>query len=89
MMRYQSLTKWCFFERFSFACFSPLPMRTPRKAAGSPLPLDELRTEPTQVVGPCFGFLYRDRPTDPLVAGERREGLPGGEGVWGSREGGA
>src|SRR5688572_33159424 len=52
-------------------------MRASRPAARSPLPLRQARAAPLDPLAPGVRFLRRFDPADPLVAGQRRDVVPG------------
>ena len=52
-------------------------MQTARPAARAPHSFFELRADPFDMLPPCLILLDGDGPADPLVAGERRNVLPG------------
>ena len=62
-------------------------MGTAGPAAWPALAFPELRAYPLNMLSPCFGLFYGDRPADPFIARERcdvfpcgKRGLVGGKG---------
>src|SRR5438105_9290224 len=47
-----------------------------------PLPLQQLGLHSLDVLASRFGFLRPEHPTDPFIAGERREALPRRQNLW-------
>jgi hypothetical protein len=55
------------------------PMRTAGPAARPALAFFKLRTNPLDMLSPCFGLFYGRGPADPFIARERRNVFPCGE----------
>src|SRR2546428_12332861 len=51
-----------------------------------PLPLQQLGLQSPDVLASRFGFLRPEHPTDPFIAGKRREVLPRRQNLWGGNQ---
>src|SRR5438105_9584260 len=64
------------------AQFLFLAVNAPEPTTRPPLPLQQLGSQSLDVLTSRFGFLRPEHPTEPFIAGKRREVLPRRQNLW-------
>src|SRR3989449_3886560 len=68
------------------AQFLVLAVDAAKPTTRPPLPLQQLGLQSPDVLSSRFGFLRPEHPTDPFIAGKRREVLPRRQNLWGGNQ---